>query len=126
MHSVFFKKTGVTVKGTYTELQPKSHFHCHMGSGETAIVNTAGRWPKLPFPKFDGDNPKLWQSRSKNYFVMSGVDRSNWVCISSMYFEGLVARWLQSVEARANVVGWEDFCRMVHDRFGRDQHEILI
>jgi hypothetical protein len=43
-----------------------------------------------------------------------------------MYFDGPAAKWLQSVESRAKFLSWHDFCKMVHDRFGRDQHEILI
>jgi hypothetical protein len=33
-----------------------------------------GQLPKLHFPKFDGDHPKLWQSRCENYFEMYSVD----------------------------------------------------
>jgi hypothetical protein len=43
-----------------------------------------------------------------------------------MYFDGSAARWLQSVENKARHVSWENFCKLVHDRFGRDQHENLI
>jgi hypothetical protein len=43
-----------------------------------------------------------------------------------MYFDGPAARWLQSVESKAQYTNWDPFCKMVHDRFGRDQHEILI
>jgi hypothetical protein len=43
-----------------------------------------------------------------------------------MYFDGPAARWLQSVEHRAKLVSWDVFCKLVHDRFGCDQHEILV
>jgi hypothetical protein len=43
-----------------------------------------------------------------------------------MYFDGPAARWLQSIEHRAKYFTWDQFCKFVHDRFGRDQHEILI
>jgi hypothetical protein len=118
--------TQLPVKGTFPDPQPKYSPHCFSGSSGPAIVNTGGRWPKLPFPKFEGDNPKLWQSRCENYFDISGVDRSNWVRIAVMYFDGPAARWLQSIENRANAISWDNFCKLVHDRFGRDQHEVLI
>jgi hypothetical protein len=118
--------TQLPVKSTYPDPQPKLHSHCHIGSSGPAIVNIVGRWPKLPFPKFEGDNPKLWQSHCENYFDMSGIDKSNWVRISVMYFDGPATRWLQSIENRANSTSWDTFCKLVHDRFGRDQHEILI
>jgi hypothetical protein len=72
--------------------------------------------PKLHFPKFDGDNPKLWQSKCENYFDMYFVPHSVWVRVATMHFDGVAARWLQSVHHRS----W------IHDRFGRDQHESLI
>jgi hypothetical protein len=118
--------TQLPVKGKYTDANPKLSSYRFNSSSGPAIVNTSGRWPKLPFPKFDGDNPKLWQSRCENYFDMAGIDRSNWVRIASMYFEGPAARWLQSVQHRVNSVGWDVFSKLVHDRFGRDHHDILI
>jgi hypothetical protein len=125
--------TQLPVKGMIVDPQFPSTFdsrqfssHRSQSFGGTAVINTNGRWPKPPFPEFDGDNPKLWQSRCENYFDMSGVDKTNWVRIASMYFEGLAARWLQSVERRANTVGWDVFCKMVLERFGRDQHELFI
>jgi hypothetical protein len=89
--------------------------HRFTGSTGTSITNSSGHWPKIPFPKFDGENPKLWQSRCETYFDMCGVGKSNWVRISSMYFDGLGARWLQSIEHRAKIVSWEVFCNLVHD-----------
>ena len=85
-----------------------------------------GRLPKLPFPKFEGENPKLWQSRVESYFNMHGVDKSFWVKLSAMYFDGPAARWFQTIERNAHCLSWSDFCKLIHDRFGRDQHELFI
>ena len=52
-----------------------------------------GRLPKLPFPKFEGENPKLWQFRVESYFNMHGVYKSFLVKLSAMYFDGPAARW---------------------------------
>lgn len=49
-----------------------------------------------------------------------------WVKVATMHFEGRAARWLQSVERRLCHFSWEEFCSLVHDRFGREQHESLI
>jgi hypothetical protein len=38
--------------------------------------SSLGQLPKVPFPIFDGDNPKLWQTRCENYFAMYSVDLS--------------------------------------------------
>lgn len=85
-----------------------------------------GTHPKLAFPKFDGTHPKLWQSRSERYFDMYGVDKSVWVSVSSMYFDDATARWLQSIERKIPSMDWEVFCKLIHDRFGRDQEESFI
>lgn len=43
-----------------------------------------------------------------------------------MHFTDSAARWLQSVESRLKSCSWSEFCTMIHDRFGKDQHELLI
>lgn len=80
----------------------------------------------MNFPEFDGENPKLWQSRCENYFDMFGIDPSMWIKVASMHLKGVAARWLQSVERRVRTATWSQFCEMVHMRFGRDQHELLL
>jgi hypothetical protein len=49
-----------------------------------------------------------------------------WVKVASMHFEGKAHRWLQSVERRLRFMSWEEFCELIHERFGREQHESLI
>jgi hypothetical protein len=92
--------------------------HRFASSSGSTTGSTSCHWPKIPFPKFDGENPKLWQSRCENYFDMSSVDKSNWVCIAAMYFDKASARWLQSIEHSAKYLDWTTFCQLVHDRFG--------
>jgi hypothetical protein len=43
-----------------------------------------------------------------------------------MHFEGKAHRWLQSVERKLRYMSWEEFCGLIHDRFGKEQHESLI
>jgi hypothetical protein len=57
---------------------------------------------------------------------MYGVEESLWVWVGWMHMEGTTARWLQSVEHRIREASWTTFCAMIHDRFGRDQHEDII
>jgi hypothetical protein len=56
--------------------------------------------PKINFPRFEGDNPKLWQSRCESYFEMYGVDSVVYVKVASMHFDGPATHWLQSVNHR--------------------------
>lgn len=57
---------------------------------------------------------------------MYAVDPSLWVGIASMYLEGSAARWYQSIENTPITACWTSFCKSLHDRFDRDQHESLI
>jgi hypothetical protein len=85
-----------------------------------------GRLLKLNFPVFSGEDPQLWKFRCENYFEMYEVEQSMWIKVASMHLEGVATRWFQSVELRVRSVTWEKLCALVHDRFGRDQHEALI
>lgn len=85
-----------------------------------------GGLPKLNFPSFDGSYPKLWQKRCENYFSMYATDECVWVKAATMHFEGVAARWWQSIESRVASMSWRQFCQAIHDRFGREQHELVI
>lgn len=50
--------------------------------------NPTGRLPKVPFPRFDGDNPRRWRTRAEKYFAMYAVDPSLWISVSEMHFDG--------------------------------------
>jgi hypothetical protein len=54
--------------------------------------SSLGSLPKMNFPLFDGENPKLWQSRCESYFHMYGVELSMWVQVATMQFVGPAAR----------------------------------
>jgi hypothetical protein len=82
--------------------------------------------PKINFPPFDGANPKLWLGRCLDYFEMYLVPRRCWVKVSTMHLSGAAACWLQSVDDEVRAGGWEHFCQLVLNRFGKDQHELLI
>lgn len=85
-----------------------------------------GRLPKLNFPSFDGENPKLWLSRSVDFLEFSKVPPHLWVKLASMHIISPAARWLPSVESKLKSCSWEQFAQMVLDRFGRGQHELLV
>lgn len=49
-----------------------------------------------------------------------------WVRLAAMNFTDAAARWLQSVKKQTRSCSWSKFTEMILDRFGRDQHELLI
>ena len=77
--------------------------------------------PKIEFPKFDGENLKLWQQQCETYFEVFRVQP----CLRTQYgvlgFQGNVALWFQGVEAQGRVENWEGMCRLVHDYFGKNK-----
>lgn len=45
-----------------------------------------------------------------------------------MHFQpsSAVARWKQSVEEQLPTISWTNFCHILLERFGHDEHELLI
>jgi hypothetical protein len=82
--------------------------------------------PKMNFPPFDGENPRLWLGRCLDYFEMYFVPRWRWVKITTMHMSAVAANWLQSVEDDVRKGSWDQFCHMIMERFGKDQHALLI
>jgi hypothetical protein len=81
---------------------------------------------KIQFSVFSGDDPQLWRSWCESYFEMYVVESVLWVKVASMHLEGPATHWLQSVERRVCQADWTEFCSLIHEHFGRDQHEALI
>jgi hypothetical protein len=59
----------------------------HGDSGFSSL----GKLPKLPFPAFEGDNPRLWISQCESYFEMYQVDPAVWIRVISMHLPPMVA-----------------------------------
>jgi hypothetical protein len=79
-------------------------------SHRSLVVQTWVNYLNCIFPKFDGDNPKLWQAKCENYFDMYTVAPSVWVRVATMHFEGPIAKWLQSVHHRICSATWSELC----------------
>jgi hypothetical protein len=43
-----------------------------------------------------------------------------------MHFTKAAARWLQSMEVRLRSASWDEFARMLLDRFGTEQQELML
>jgi hypothetical protein len=49
-----------------------------------------------------------------------------WIKVATMHFSGAASRWLQSVEHKLPHISWSEFGFFLRERFGKDQHAILI
>ncbi|XP_072151238.1 uncharacterized protein [Setaria viridis] len=128
-----FTHTSIPVKGASpipNPTFPRSHSRPYGNHQDDFYQDSVhlGKLPKLQFPVFEGDNPKLWLSRCEDYFEMYRVDPKIWVKVAVMQFEvsSAAARWALSVDRQLKRVPWTEFSVMLIDRFGRDQQELLI
>jgi hypothetical protein len=49
-----------------------------------------------------------------------------WVKVATIHLVGVEERCLQSVETRLAAMSKHQFCQTIQDRFGREQHELMI
>jgi hypothetical protein len=87
--------------------------------------NDNGRMPKMNFPTYEGEYTRLWVQQAEDYFDMYDVRPHRWVKVSRMNFRGAAARWIESL-AHPDCIPWPDFCKQLHDRFGREQRDKLV
>jgi hypothetical protein len=49
---------------------------------------------KLSFPKFDGENPRIWIDKCFDYFKIFNIPECLWTTATSMHMEENAAKWL--------------------------------
>jgi hypothetical protein len=50
--------------------------------------------PKLSFPKFSGNNPRIWIDKYLDYFQNFNIPESMWTTVASLHMEDNIAKWL--------------------------------
>ncbi|XP_066353960.1 uncharacterized protein [Miscanthus floridulus] len=88
--------------------------------------NPNSKIPKVDFPKFDGDQPKLWLSDCLDYFSLYHVESSSWVRIARLHFVAAAKRWYNADESQIQGCSWETISALVMARFGKDHYELLL
>jgi hypothetical protein len=79
----------------------------------------------MDFPKFDGENPKLWQTQCENYFEVYHVQPCLRTHFVSLNFVQEAALWLQNHEAKlGSVENWSEMCVLVLDQFGKNRYSL--
>jgi hypothetical protein len=73
----------------------------------SSVNRVAHAPPQTEFPRFDGENPRLWQKAAEKYFRLFSVDTNQQVEYATMHFSGNAAMWLQSVENQLDSFTWE-------------------
>lgn len=78
--------------------------------------------PKMDFPKFDGENPKLWQQECETYFELYHVPPALRTRYASLNCKGTTALWLHNVESKGKLEEWGEMCQLVHEKFGKNKY----
>jgi hypothetical protein len=82
--------------------------------------------PKLDFLKFNGDNPRIWARKCEVYFNVFSVLESLRTRYATLNFSGRVALWLEMIEVSGSIEEWTTLCRLVFQRWDRDQHHTFM
>lgn len=82
--------------------------------------------PEMDFPKFNGENPRLWKDHCEVYFEVYSIGDPLKCRFASLNFEGAVATWLQIVELRGRFTSWPALCSVVCEKFDRDQYPLCM
>ncbi|KAK1650696.1 hypothetical protein QYE76_068501 [Lolium multiflorum] len=100
------------------------------GGGRT---NTPGQeqggrshMPKMSFPRFSGEHPRVWRDQCLDYFRVFNITPSLWYTTASLHLDGNAAIWLQSYKQRHTIRGWPQFITAVESEFGADDQRISM
>jgi hypothetical protein len=74
--------------------------------------------PKLQFPVFTGDNPKIWRDKCQDYFRIFNVPEYRWISAATMHMEKNAAKWVQVQKRKYGLGTWEEFMTAVEAKFG--------
>jgi hypothetical protein len=122
--------------------QPVLHTHQHNSSAlalplpeknsqyksekASQFLKTIAKGPKIDFPYFSGEKPLGWIRQVNKYFELSQVPDECKVDLSQTYITGHANNWLRSSRVLTDTVTWEQFCRLLCDRFAESSiYEIL-
>ena len=76
--------------------------------------------PKIQFPKFDGQNTKIWKDNCLSYFELYQLPEGMWITTAHLHLEGNAAKWYQAYKQNHTFKNWDHFCSMVEEEFGYD------
>lgn len=109
--------------GTFPIPIPAPHFR-----SEDAFIppTRSPPFPKIEFPKFDGENPRLWRENCEMFFEVYATHPSLKTRFAALNFKGAAASWLQTVQRKARVTDWDYLCELVMSRFDRGQYQLLL
>jgi hypothetical protein len=72
------------------------------GRSSSAQGDQGGRnhMPKMSFPRFDGEHPRIWRDKCYDYFRAFNISAALWLTTATLHMDGNAAIWLQSYKKR--------------------------
>lgn len=94
--------------------------------GQDPPPNFSHAFPPIPFPQFDGTNPKLWIRKCETFFDIYSVPKHLQIPLATMNFIGSAGFWLQTMQSKVLSITWEELCSAICTRFDKDEENHLI
>jgi hypothetical protein len=91
--------------------------------GDCSAIPHSSHGPKMEFPKFDGENPRLWRDQCVLFFEVYGTHPAMKTRFAILNFKGAAATWLQMVERRGRITDWSQLCELVFAKYDKDQYQ---
>jgi hypothetical protein len=83
------------------------------------IMSAAKHGHKLLFPTYDGtDDPLPWLNWCDQFFRIQQTQDTGKVFLASFYMTSDAAQWFTVVERNRGTPTWEEFTKLVNQRFG--------
>lgn len=82
--------------------------------------------PKMSFPRFNGEQPRIWRDKCMDYFRIFNIHPSLWVTSASIHMEGNAALWLYAYKLRHQLQDWLPFIKAVEEKFGASDHRMFV
>jgi hypothetical protein len=80
--------------------------------------------PKMAFPCFDGEHPRIWRDKCYDYFRAFNIRAALWLTMATLHMDGNAAVWLQSYKKRHELGNWPQFIAAVEAEFGADDTSV--
>lgn len=76
----------------------------------------------MSFPRFDGEQPRIWKDKCLDYFRLFNVHPSLWLVSATLHMDGNAALWLKAYRLRHDINSWPALMTVVEEKFGSDDH----
>jgi hypothetical protein len=57
----------------------------------------------MSFPRFNGDQPRIWKDKCLDYFRLFNVNPSLWLISCTLHMDGNAALWLKAYKLRHEI-----------------------